>query len=435
MPETLRRGRPSTPLRPDDSAIARLGAELRAWRVERKWTLTTLSEQMGWSPQHCSEVERGLTVPSWECTQACDDALGAGGRLLELLPAALLEQTRRRQERDAARRRDAGHDAPLATAPEDDPVDPATRRSVLTTAAAGAATAALGATPGVTAAREVDPELVRHWARLLGILARHDAIYGAREVMDTVRREVGLIAEHRQAARGDLRGRLMQVEARWSQLMSWLASEVGDTAGRDAWGTRAGKLAAASGDSDMAGYVMMRMAHWATSPEDIARLADRAGATARSEGVRELCALTRARAYALAGDPGGLERELEGVGSAPVGVDLGGLPVTAGFLCSSVARCWEPLDPGRAVTGYERTLREWPVDRPRGRALHQARLAMACADAGDLDRAAAEGVKAVGVARRTRSVVTRRELRRLADHVQGCGTADARRLREELATL
>lgn len=62
---------------------------------------------------------------------------------------------------------------------------------------------------------------------------------------------------------------------------------------------------------------------------------------------------------------------------------------------------------------YEDALREWPRNRTRDGGLHQARLALACAAAGEHDRATAEGRKALAIARTTKSSVAARELRRL----------------------
>jgi hypothetical protein len=66
-----------------------------------------------------------------------------------------------------------------------------------------------------------------------------------------------------------------------------------------------------------------------------------------------------------------------------------------------------------AIPLYESILRTWPHDRMRTGGLHQARLALACAAAGEHDRARAEGRKALAIARSTQSAMVRRELRRL----------------------
>jgi hypothetical protein len=72
------------------------------------------------------------------------------------------------------------------------------------------------------------------------------------------------------------------------------------------------------------------------------------------------------------------------------------------------------LKPSSAVSVYERILRDWPRDRARDGGSHQARLALACAGAGEYDRAEAEGRKALAIARTTKSSSTMRELKQLA---------------------
>jgi len=58
-------------------------------------------------------------------------------------------------------------------------------------------------------------------------------------------------------------------------------------------------------------------------------------------------------------------------------------------------------------------LRQWSRERLRDGGIHQARLALACAGAGEHDRARAEGRKALAIARTTRSSRAARELRQL----------------------
>jgi len=67
----------------------------------------------------------------------------------------------------------------------------------------------------------------------------------------------------------------------------------------------------------------------------------------------------------------------------------------------------------RAIGLYEGVLHNWPRHRVRDRGLHQARLAVACAAAGELDRAHVEGRKALAITRTTKSSGAARELKRL----------------------
>ena len=80
----------------------------------------------------------------------------------------------------------------------------------------------------------------------------------------------------------------------------------------------------------------------------------------------------------------------------------------------------------------EGALRDWPQDRTRGLGVQQARLALALAD-DDLDRAASEGMRALEMARATKSDMTMRELRTLDRRLAACDTAAAADFREALA--
>jgi hypothetical protein len=68
------------------------------------------------------------------------------------------------------------------------------------------------------------------------------------------------------------------------------------------------------------------------------------------------------------------------------------------------------MAPAKAVGLYEEALRDWPCDEVRDRGLHRSRLALACAQAGELDRAKAEGAQPRVMAKQTGSVAAAREL-------------------------
>jgi tetratricopeptide (TPR) repeat protein len=71
------------------------------------------------------------------------------------------------------------------------------------------------------------------------------------------------------------------------------------------------------------------------------------------------------------------------------------------------------MQPSKAIELYDKALRDWPRAEARGGGVHQARLALACAATGELDRAQAEGRRALAIARATNSVTAKRELKRL----------------------
>jgi transcriptional regulator with XRE-family HTH domain len=406
-----RRGRPPGPLDPSASAAARLGAELRGLRVAHDLTLTGFGVRISYSAQYISQVEHGRTAPSEAFVQVCDIELGADGVLMGLLPAVIFEQAQQRSARAAARR---GVDIP---SDQEDDVDPINRRELVT--ASAAAVLGLGATATPASAREVDPALPEHSERLLAIIGTHDAVHGAHAVLGTARRELRLIAEHRQVATGDLRVALTGVEARWAVHAAWLCEDTGDRRGRDALLDRALRLARVADHPDLIAWTRARQAQW-TDPSSAIRIAETGLRTARAGAhTRALCALRAARAHAHLGNTDATERLLARAHELAA-KDSAAPPLSVRVALSEhvvrcwEARCWAALSPAKGVTLYDSVLRDWPRHRTRDGGLYLARLATACADAGELDRARAEARKALAITRTTKSTVAARELKQLA---------------------
>jgi hypothetical protein len=326
-------------------------------------------------------------------------------------------------------------------------VDPLSRRSLFGVGVGAAL--GLNATTAPAAAREVDPRLVEHWMSLMHVLRRHDAMFGSRGVLDTVRRELGLIADHRRVARGDLRTELIGVEARWSWMASWLGRDAGDARIADECADRARRLAHEAGYPDMAAYALMRQSLWATPDSRKAIMLADAGSGIRgaSAYIRALCALRVAHGHALGGDLASCERSLADahrllptdhvVTDAPLTPweGLGSREATTPYVLAEEARCWLLLRPDKAVTTFEDVLRLWPRERTRGRGIQQAHLALACAAADEPERAACEGIAALDIAQGTKSDVTMRELKRLDAQLASCDVPAAADFREQFATL
>jgi transcriptional regulator with XRE-family HTH domain len=394
--------------------------------------LDDLAAVIGFSPQRISDIERAKATPSRQFITACEDALHADGKLLLLLPDAQRERDTRRQERADARRaaRQAKAapalpcEAPHSKAGDDDQaVEPTDRRGLLEAGAAAALGIPLLAAP--TQARAVDPELPAHSARLLDQLGRLDAALGPQDLLQTVRYEVGRIVAHRKSARGELHTDLLRVEAQWAGFAAWLCSDTGQTRDRDAWAERALRLAREVSYSDMIAFVRSRQSQWALQELD-ARRATRLVEDTHSRGSaqsRALCASYAALGHALAGDAAACERSLADARSLAERSDSPAPPWAGGFrlgdvyLLTTEARCWLWLEPSKAIPLYEGVLRGWPRNSTRTGGLHQARLALACAASGELDRARAEGGKAFAIFKTTQSTTTARELRRLREQL------------------
>jgi transcriptional regulator with XRE-family HTH domain len=321
-------------------------------------------------------------------------------------------------------------------------VDPLSRRSLFGVGIGAAL--GLNATTAPTAAREIDPELVSHWMKLLRVLGRHDAMFGSHDVLATVRHELGLIADHRQSARGALCTQLLHVEARWAEFAAWLSDDAGDSRMCDYWTARAMRLAHESGYQDMVAWVLMSESREAAAQEDARRAVALADAALRTPGTsdqsRALATLRVAHGHAVGGDAASFERAFADaemlLDALPVTPreDLGAEYVTHAYVAADEARCWIRLRPRKAITLLEEALRLWPRDRARGRGLHQARLALACAAADEPERGAAEGIKALDIAQATKSDLTARELGRLDRQLAACDSPAATGFREAFAT-
>jgi hypothetical protein len=281
--------------------------------------------------------------------------------------------------------------------------------------------------------------------KLLGLLSHHDSMCGPRQVRDAVRHEIQLIAEYRAVARGDLRIALLRVEARWSWFLGWLNHDAGDSHGADSWADRALRIAQEAVEPDMVAWVLLHRSQWAATRSDPRRVTMLADAARQTSGIsaqiRALCALRQADGQALAGDAATCERSLADAHALLDGAerttpwDDQGVHLTAPYVLADEARCWLRLRPGTAIPMLEEVLRLWPADRTRGRGIHRARLALACAAAGEPERAAAEGCEAVRVARATGSNVIARELRRLDHALATCESSEVAQFRETFTML
>lgn len=287
------------------------------------------------------------------------------------------------------------------------------------------ASGSLATQPAVSAA--VDPELVPHWLELKGVLTDHDQLFGPYQVLAIAQRGLGIIGRHRQASRGHLRTDLMWVESRWEMLAAWLYDDAGSPEASASM-ERARTLAIAADDSLMISYVLVRQSERASRSGKSREAISLAQAAWREHGatvhVRALSALHEALGHARAGEMSACQVDLE-TAHELVGQEhdalvdssfegLGRHDATRTTVLAGEARCRLWLGhPSKAVDAAQRALARWPAIRRRGKGLQLAGLAVACAAAGEPDRAAHEGLRALTVARATRSNRAMWELRRL----------------------
>jgi transcriptional regulator with XRE-family HTH domain len=80
-------------LRPQQSPRHYLGAELRAWRQLRQFSLARLGRMVHVSGDLLGKVEKAQRWPSEDLIRRCDSALGAAGTLTRLLELARVSQS------------------------------------------------------------------------------------------------------------------------------------------------------------------------------------------------------------------------------------------------------------------------------------------------------------------------------------------------------
>jgi transcriptional regulator with XRE-family HTH domain len=221
-------GRPPKPLDPNASAAAALGAEIRARRTARGWTLQALSDEVGYSPQHVSDVELAKNPVSGHFVAAVDRALDADGRLLALWSAAVIERAFDRQARASARRG-------ALRSPEE--VDDVRRRAFI---GLGLAVVLFGPEAASRASTDDWDRIAYEWSRELLVAPDRQALLP------------GLAADlKRLGAHGGPQRAIAQL----SSYVAMIATSGGDVALAQRWWRRARLAADAHGDSHLTAYI------------------------------------------------------------------------------------------------------------------------------------------------------------------------------------
>lgn len=189
---------------------------------------------------------------------------------------------------------------------------------------------------------------------------------------------------------------------------------------RAAWTDYALRLAEEADYADLAAFARGRQSKLASDARSAVRHAEGALRVAgASPQTRAWCSRYAAVGHAMAGDAASCERHLAaaydliGDDDSPAPPWAGGFRVTRIGTIAAEARCWLVLKPAKSIVLHEDALRDWPRAEARDGGIVQARLALACAKAGEPDRARAEGRKALAIARATSSATVKRELKRL----------------------
>jgi len=387
----------------ETSMAESFGELLRKCREAADVSMGALAKRVNYSKSYLSKIENDVKPPNANFARLCDNALDAGGTLINAEHAA--------RERPQPAVDLGGLD----------------RRSML----AGTMLAGAGSLIGIALAggpRPVPDEGVVtglrtsfEQLRLLGMRTSPTVVL--EPLVAQVRTVQALARENPDPARS----RLLLLAGRIAEYVGWLSQEAGNEQGALWWTRYAADLARASGDGDgdIVTYTLIREAGLALYRQDGITTIDLAqqaqqdrNASPRTLG---LAARREAQGHALAGDRDACERAL---GRAEelfdsYTVDVRAYPVLGSTAPDplTLARGWSMVDLGRvdeASAVLDRVLTQLPVTNRRTRARFGARNSLAYALAGEIDQSCATLAETIDDAAQVDSATVRMDLRELS---------------------
>jgi hypothetical protein len=397
------------------------GPRLRALRVAKGLSLSAFARQLFYSKGHVSRVETGAQAPSVEFARRCDAALGAGGELAVLVPAA-------QPEHEAAADYHYDDDGAwmMVMAPDgSSSFVRIGRRDMLLGGAAVLAVGAGGRGPSHRQAGDLGSTMQRY-QHMLEAARNLGQVVPPESVLPMV---VGQAHALRILAR-DVRGRdavdVARLSARTAEYAGWMAQEAGDDNAAAWWIERAVQVATEVGDRHTAAYALVRRALMTLYQGNIQATIDFARRAQAAPGVSPrilgLAAQREAQGHALAGDHTkcmqALDRAARQLGTAGAEVSSGPMIGSSHVPdLAAVVTGWCLYDLGRpkeAATVLDREVGRIPADAVRARTRFGVRQTLAHAATGDLDRACELAQSMISQAADLGSATIRADIRRLA---------------------
>jgi transcriptional regulator with XRE-family HTH domain len=283
----------------------------------------------------------------------------------------------------------------------------------------------------------VSMQIVEELTTLRASLVRSDSLLGPGRLTATVGEQVANVQDMLPSAHGNLRLKVFDLAALYSEFYGWLLEDVGQPLRGQVWTARALEWAQAGENADLTAYTLMRRAQQAAAQGDAPLTIGLAQAVGRVPGVsaRIRSASAQQQAHGLA-----FEREerqaLQALDDAESLLDEGGGDsiedlydlaewCVPSYLTAQRANVLLTLGRGeRAVQTFDDALAVWPQEYRRERGLHLARKARALAVDHRPDEAVAVGGEALAIAQETGSHRTLNELRGVARLVAEQDAAD-----------
>lgn len=270
-----------------------------------------------------------------------------------------------------------------------------------------------------------DASTVAHLADVLAHQRQLEDVVGAARVLPAVLAEVELIESLAGDARGPVRPALIGLAGEYRQFAGWMGEDSGDLAAALAHYDRAAEAALETGDQNMLTSVLSLKSHLAWSRRDAGRAVGLAAAGQRDErrvspGVRALIVQQEARGHGLDGDGDAVDRLMDRTEALTATAAEHPEDEPPWIYFNSPERVLFQrgvayVELGRhaaAADLFDAARARLPPGYRRDHGRYAANVAVAAALDGQLDRASAAAVAALGIVMETGSAHTIADLRR-----------------------
>jgi hypothetical protein len=404
----------------------RLGAVLRALRMERGLTRDVVAGLVPCAPSLVSQVESGARALLPWLAGRLDQVYGSGATISVLTGPGGYHWGQGCANLEADDR------VVLVRLPKGEVMVPVSRRALLTGLGVGAMSGVLVDIGSASAGVPADEELLADLTGSLASLQAAGRVLPPGRLIDPLIGQVGLLDVMRRRAPALLRRDFLMLQAQYAEYLSWMVQEAGDPAGSVQWVDRTRQWADQADWPAMVAYTHVRRSVVASTcvgdgsaaVEHAARALRVVGAPAavRAQAVKQM-----AYGHALTGYSEGCKAALEQtyrlLGSASAAGELANQPIGRRIVDieSALSQYRGTCDvylggADKAIPFLESSQVAYGTahgSRSRHYAVSNARLGRAYAQSGDPDRACELALEAADSAAVVDSLTTRTELQRI----------------------
>ncbi|CAM5540441.1 helix-turn-helix domain-containing protein [Streptomyces abikoensis] len=438
-----------------------LGAEMRSRRNECGLSLAKLQARIRYDYSYMARAERGDQAASAALVEAYDQALKAGGALIQLhreiqngadvdhlsrghvakagphvanSQAALVEGLDTQALSDAE-----GIAVPCRTSDGRIIFVSVPRRVFL--GGIGAAAAGIAGAPLAQAAPPIprtplpDRNPIEHLQAIRRTLIDSDNLFGPRQLIPKVQEQINLITALREGKRGADRRNLLQVQTQFAELCGWFHQDAGDHRAAQYWTDRALQWSHMAGDPDLTVFILARKSQLAGDMRDPVEAVDVAEAAEDSAQPRTrlaaVAATYAAHGHALRGDEAECKRAYDHArdllhAAEPDPGSNWGVWLDDAYIDAQRARSLSALGKfDTAAAGFRTAIAALPSGYHRDHGVYLAREAVAHVGNRDAEQAATIGMQALTIGVETGSARILTELAQLDNNLRRWRTVPA----------